>query len=235
MGRRTIAGLAILALACGPVGGQAATPVTLADLSAAEQEQLRCTMLAGAILYDVERGVSANPHGIDDALMERLGEALAARLNSAHGTSDDDTRALLKADFERFAARAAEQEPGWYAAQADACHAMWSAPPLPPAPMFGGEPVDAPFCHALWTTFAGAIGEQAGKDSAIAQVFAARAERIADDLSASGEDSDVAAEAVMMDLDRAAARFDPQAFDALDEEEAETIMLWCEQRAGPDD
>ena len=29
--------------------------------------------------------------------------------------------------------------------------------------------------------------------------------------------------------------FDPAAFDALEEEQAENIMLWCEQLAGPDE
>lgn len=235
MRHRIANGLAGLAMLAGSIPAGAQVPVTLDTLSAAEQEQVRCTMLAGAILYDVERGATQDAYGIDEAVMDRLGEALAARLHGAHGVSDDQTRALLQADFERFTARAAQEEPGWPMAQAQACEGLWAMPPLPPAPQFAGQPVDAPFCHALWTTFAGAIGEQAGKDSEIAQVFAARAERIADDLFASGEDSDVGAEAVMMDLDQAAARFDPQAFDALEEAEAETIMLWCEQRAGPDD
>ena len=220
-----------LLLAAGPLAAEA--PATPADLPAEEYHQLRCTMLAGAVLYDFDRGATDSAHGIDEEKMEQLGEALNSRLADAYGSSAEETRALLKADFEAFAAEAAEAGPGWADEQVARCQPLWDTPPLPAAPLYDGAPIDAVFCHAVADGFATAMAGQAGEDNPVAAMFAAQAQRLEQSALAGAGEDEAARAAVRERLAQGAAAFDPAAWDALDETEAESIMQWCERAAGP--
>ncbi|MDG2003885.1 MAG: hypothetical protein P8J20_11190 [Novosphingobium sp.] len=216
-----------------------ANSLTVETLSAERQLRLRCTMLAGVIVDEHERGVRDDALGLDQDIIERLGENLAGLLSSEYGADDGTTHDLLKSEFERFSATAAT-DPEATKSEFDeltlSCEPVWfGPPPLPTAPHYAGKQVDANLCFALHGAFAEAISARQGGDTDISKVFARRANRIEAALLDKAGDDDAARECVVEKLRTAAANLDVVAFDALDEPHAETIMTWCERLAGPDE
>lgn len=212
---------------------RAAEPVTLAQLSSDDYVDVRCTMLAGLLLYQAERTPGTETYGLDDARMDELGDGLAARLAANYGADEAGTRRLLKELYEDFAAQAAidpdsANTEGYLAL----CQPRWErAGSAAPAPEFAGKPVDGPFCFVLNSAFASAIAAQAGRDTADSMAFARKANRIeATLLAQAGAGEDVSAA-----LSDASAKFDPAAFDALPETQGEDIIMWCDALAGPDE
>jgi hypothetical protein len=234
------AALAVLLLAAQPVAASADSPLTIDALSYERQLQLRCTMLAGVIVDEHERGVADDARGLGQEDLERLGEGLAEVLAAEDGADSAATRALLKAQFEDFSMAisddGAEDAKARFDELATTCQPLWFGPaPLPQPPAYADKPVDAYLCFALNSAFSDAMVQGAGGDTPISMVFARRANRIEAGLMEKAGDDEAAAEQVGSDLLGAAADFDAVAFDALEEREAETIMTWCDKLAGPDD
>ena len=243
MNKRLAAMLSALLAAAQPIGSPAQTPVTLDMLSPEHGHQLHCTMLAGLIVHEHDRGVRQDSEGLAEADVERLGEALAATLEPAYGADAETTRALLKQEFESFAATFVESPDAGSDAQlavfeeaVSGCRALWSGPtPLPPAPSYNGKPVDALFCFALNSVFSSATYMQAGSDTPISIEFARRANRFEAGLVEKAGDDAAALRAADDAMLAAIDTFDTPAWDALAEPEAEKIMSWCEKLAGPDE
>lgn len=236
---------------------QAHRPVSRVDLTQGEQRQLRCTMIASAVAYDVERGAETESFGLTSLRAKALGDELERNLAAAHGATPDEIRAMLKADFENASAQAASDEASWQGRvqkQAADCADIWgekveidSATQAPPPTLLPTQPAMAhkqepdsititpSFCFALNSAFSSALIDRAGRDTAISMTFARRANRIEKLMIARAGGGDAARAAVGEELDKAIANFDVDAFDALVEEEAEEKMVACEVMAGPEE
>lgn len=231
--------LIVSALVGVPAAAPARQPLSLTDLSSEQRHQLRCTMVAGAIVHDVERGAMRDSFGLGPSDVERLTEGLGAALAAQHGADAETTRALLTADFEAYAAELANASPEEAQARlqqfAAGCRSLWSGDGMvPQAPTFHGRSVDAPFCFALNSVLSQAARDQAGGDTASSMAFARRANRIEAALLARAGKDEAALQAAQDSLLAAIDSFDAAAWDALEEQAAEAIMIWCEQLAGPD-
>lgn len=117
-----------------------------------------------------------------------------------------------------------------------AAAAMSDEPVSRPAkpPVFAGAPVSSAFCYALNAIFADAIRQQAKRDTAVSMAFSRAAARIEAKVMAPFADNVEARVAEEAKLLAALERFDEKAFDALQEPEAEAIISYCNDMAGPD-
>ena len=207
---------------------QGVEQVTSPALAPQHQQDLRCTMLALSLAQEAERGASGEGYEPSREQAEALAEGVADFFNAAYDLDKEATRALIKADYEAFSREAAErfdaEGPAWAEAQAEACLGYWGASvdagkggEAPTAP--DGTPVDAFYCVGMSYAF---FAKAHAENSEVAAHFKVQGDRIADRIMDGAEDGNVA------ELGEAIAAFDVESFDALEEAEAETIMLWCE-------
>jgi len=103
-----------------------------------------------------------------------------------------------------------------------------------PAPDYQGEKVDARLCHSLMSLFAQATASIPGEGPEVSKTFQGRADRIEIWIKEEEMRQGVSEQQIDSELAQAIEKFDVAAFDALPEEQAEPIMLWCEQLAGPE-
>jgi hypothetical protein len=217
----------------------------LRDLSPKQAQQVRCTMLAGLVLYEHKRGKMPDARGVNDAVVDHLGSATSAMMEADHGIGAVETKALLKADFEAFtAAILAPGKPKFAEAELEkamtGCASIWAAAatgaaasPAPHGPSVTA--ITPAYCYALNARFADAIRQKAGRDNAESMAFSRAANRIeAAVMAPHGDDVDarVAEEAMLLE---ALENFDVGTFDALPETEAEAIMTRCQRLAGADE
>lgn len=220
--------LAMIGLAAALVQQQ--PEIAPSDLTPELREQARCAMLAGVLVEEKRRGANDGVYAPPPATAKALGDALHAELSEKYGAGESATRGLLKVLYEEFTLGAAEQGPVWAEGQITSCVSRWQSAgqdsPAPPGPY--GEPVDGFYCYALNSVFADATASHKGNEAGVSQHFRDKAEKVAERLrdESGGSPSALAATDVAMAAE--ADAFDVQAFDALPEVEAETIMLWCD-------
>ena len=208
----------------------------LAALSEPRRREVRCAMLASAVMYDVGRGVSKNDYGLSDAKAEVLAGRLAEAIMQETGMGAAEVKAVYKQDFEAYTFATLGGGQNRKTAQKTLDVAMKGCAPLydsidvsgggdgvvsgltPVVRVSGIAMPDAARCHVILSHVS--IGIPAFKDEA--KELAAMKARLKVRLAES-----VGGDAVEAALRAAEGAFSPEEFDALPEEEAEPQIARC--------
>ncbi|WP_260581998.1 hypothetical protein [Sphingopyxis sp. PET50] len=209
---------------------------TFRDLRDTRIAEVRCTMLAGLVMAEVERGVSKESHGLTRADAETLGGQLAAAIGEETGYDAARVRALYKYDFELFAELALAETPkeGEAKAALDAaigrCRPLYDSIDAAAGTVAGLAPVriDAADervgigdCYAIVSHFARGLPPASREGKAFADMLANL-----DRQFAAGGDNPAGAKAAAL------AAFDADLFQDLSEANAEIRMEQCFAMAG---
>lgn len=231
--KRGLIGLLVMAALVGAMAARPALAEVTGVLSQQRLLDIRCTVIAGVIVSEYERGATKDNRGLARADVERLGAALEAALSADNGIDANTTRLLVQADLELFTDLFARSEPAEAKRALDGltktCRPIWTGTrPIAatPKPAATGPDAMSPNCYALTAGIADAMRAQLGRETPESMAFARMAKRIEAQWLASG--GDAAALAAALD------GFDVAAFDALSETEAENIITKCQTLAGPD-
>jgi hypothetical protein len=221
-------------------------------MSPARRGEMRCAMLGELIFHEYKRGKTIKTYDLTGEKTEILAGAVAEAIMAEQGISAAWVRALFKQDFEDFTGAMLTDQSSQAVAEKALDDAMAACAPLYASikvtgdregsvgalaplnlPPIAGNEVEAPYCHALFSTFADTMRQKTGRETPESMAFARKAARIrAVLLDKSGRGPEGAATEAMLAAEGAA--FDVDAFDALPETDAETIMAACDSFAGPD-
>ncbi|MEY4270794.1 MAG: hypothetical protein RLZZ58_2010 [Pseudomonadota bacterium] len=218
-------------------------------LPPARRGEMRCAMLGELVFHEYKRGVTINKYGLSGEKTEILSGAVAEAIMAEQGIGEALVRAMYKQDFEDFSSAmlGGSSDPAvgerllddamatcapLYASikvEGDREGTVGALSPLMLPPIAAIE-IEAPYCYALFFNFGDAIRQKEGRDTAESMAFTRKANRIESAMIADGGGAAQVAAALVA----AVAKFDTDAFDALPEADAETIMSACDTIAGPD-
>lgn len=228
-----------------PAGGPATSElvdgsVLLSALSEPRRDEVRCAVIANLVVHEVGRGLRKDAQGLTGEHAETLAGRLAETLAAEMGWTDEEVRAVYKADFEAFA-HANRDNRGDAAADAAfvtdiaPCRPLYDSIDLSGkadgivtglTPIAGQDAAmpDLLQCHALLRALS--AGMQPGSDTA--RAFADMTAQLAKRYRASRGDPAAASAELTVSADA----FDGMAFEALPETEGERQISSCIKMAG---